>query len=546
MNSPDAGPLGKRTSSVSPPEITGEIRRQNRRLEGFRLAKTARALASVPWFCPDCGGRGAWKHQHEEIDAFDKATGEVLGKVWRGAVTCMGCGLELSKSAINRRARCGLSLVPGKRPTLQSYGERKGGKSRGGLVGTMKCGSGWECPACARAIQARDRETLHGCNLGFRKDHEAGGVYMLTMTVPHNKGHDFEALRRQVTGAFRWMQGKVRWKKKMETLGVRGTVRRLEVTHGPAGFHPHIHALMFLGRALECGGCRKARRWVKDNETMCLPGFDEERRKITEAHKDCGRCHELRAEVQGWFFGEWSKACAHVKLGQPSEANGVRLDEADRDGLYLAKMGLMELAGDGDKLGRCGHCNQYVKSELTKRGRCCEGCGRLVNRTPWQILRDYHDEPTDEGRRLWRHYCKKIRGARRLEWSRRKTDLPLRQTYAGFHRNEKGRLIRKDPQAELLHDARTLEIDPKAWPEIRNDPARLADLWSAFEDNDLQAVRAVVGDAYGDLPVAHRGLTLSERDELRDGQMADRPPMMNLGRALCGALHAALDAGISQ
>ncbi|PRW75701.1 protein rep, partial [Pseudomonas fluorescens] len=69
---------------------------------------------------------------------------------------------------------------------------------------------------------------------------------MLTLTVPHGLGDDLSGLLEQIHKAWRSTSTSRAGKKLRKLLGVRGTIRALEVTPGSNGFHPHLHVLLFL------------------------------------------------------------------------------------------------------------------------------------------------------------------------------------------------------------------------------------------------------------------------------------------------------------
>lgn len=90
---------------------------------------------------------------------------------------------------------------------------------------------------------------------------------------------------------------------------------------------------------------------------------------------------------------KWQMAVS-LELGLdavPNAEHAVQIDQRS-DGTYIAKLGL-EVAG--------------IHSKECKNG----------NRTPWQIARDAisGDEASSE---LWAHYCRAMKGARQLTWSK--------------------------------------------------------------------------------------------------------------------------------
>lgn len=191
-----------------------------------------------------------------------------------------------------------------------------------------------------------------------------GGTYMLTLTLPHDAGDDLRPMRRHVARAWRYIPTGAPWKRIKERIGYVGSVRALEVTAGPNGWHPHLHVLLFLTSPLS---------------------------------------ESLRDEFLNFVHRRWSDATARPNLenGQqyraPSREHGVTLTDSPRDS-YLAKMGL------ADELTKL----------ITKRGRT------VARRTPLQILADIQAAgcAKEVDIALWREYAKEMHGARQLTWSK--------------------------------------------------------------------------------------------------------------------------------
>jgi hypothetical protein len=157
---------------------------------------------------------------------------------------------------------------------------------------------------------------------------------MMKAWSKHNQGKAGEKLRHQ--------------------LGLNGTVRALEVTHGANGWHPHFHALLFL-----------------DSE-------------LSPDH------------VQSVISPRWQAVTARAGLPSPSDAHGCRVDGGEKAAAYVAKG-----AGWG------------LESELTKGH---QKRGKQGSRTPWDLLRDYLDGDKQAGA-LFRVYAEAFQGRRQLYWS---------------------------------------------------------------------------------------------------------------------------------
>lgn len=223
---------------------------------------------------------------------------------------------------------------------------------------------------CAPRIMAGRAEELQALNEAHRE--AKGELYLATLTLPHDEGDDLKPLRKQVSRAWSNVTRGAPWKRWRERLGILGTVRALEVTHGRNGWHPHLHVALYCAQRLD---------------------------------------DSVRAELCEFLARQWRRyVTERTPEGKvyraPSVEHGVTVQPL-ASAQYLAKMGLAaELTLAGTKEGRSDH------------------------RTPWQILRDLTDAAfrkgeTAEDRQLWSEFARSMKGARQLTYSK-----GLRQRYA--------------------------------------------------------------------------------------------------------------------
>lgn len=111
------------------------------------------------------------------------------------------------------------------------------------FTGFRTCGRAWLCARCAGTIGAERADELHR---GMTRHLEAGGhLLFLTLTIPHDDGDELRPMLRTVARGFTAIlagRAFARWRRE---YGIIGTVRTLECTHGAAGWHPHLHVLVF-------------------------------------------------------------------------------------------------------------------------------------------------------------------------------------------------------------------------------------------------------------------------------------------------------------
>ncbi len=256
-------------------------------------------------------------------------------------------------------AKCGRALCwndAGASVTLRVC--RETGRSY--FQGLQRCSSPWECAVCApRIMSGRAAELV---NLNRKHGENGGAAYLATLTLPHDEGDALRPMRKHVAGSWQRCISGAPWRRWQSALGVLGLVRAMEVTHGPNGWHCHLHVAIYTRVELTAGQL---------------------------------------AEFQAWLYARWCRYIVRpTKEGKvfraPSLEHGVRVEPLHA-AEYLSKMGL-EVSGHWTKEGREGH------------------------RTPLQILRDVLLTSDELARRrdvaLWREWGRGMRGARQLTYSR--------------------------------------------------------------------------------------------------------------------------------
>lgn len=218
--------------------------------------------------------------------------------------------------------------------------------------GLYVCARLWTCPVCAAKISERRRVELIGALASAKR--QGLHVKLLTLTVPHGIGDDVNALLSGIKKAWKATTSNRDGKALRKLLGVKGTIRALEVTYGKNGFHPHLHVLLFLDQ---------------------------------DATNQC---------VEGLFAPLWQKACTKAGLPRPSDMHGCRVDDGSKAAAYASKWGLE---------------SEMTKSH-TKRGK--EG-GMTPWDFLRAVLDDDAESP--RYRALFRIYADAFHGERQLHWS---------------------------------------------------------------------------------------------------------------------------------
>lgn len=218
--------------------------------------------------------------------------------------------------------------------------------------GLQTCASVWTCPVCSAKISERRRAELQALIAA----HEAtGGVVLLvTRTVPHSRADDLGELLTAIRKAEAGYKAHRDYKAVMQSFGLVGTVRAVEVTHGHAnGWHPHVHELLFLA----------------------LPVV------IADLEEDLSRI--------------WKAAALRAGLDAPSRAHGLTVQDGSKAAKYASKWGL--------------------ESELTQWHK---KRGKVESRTPFDLLRSYLGEDDRHAGALFREYAEAFHGRHQLQFSR--------------------------------------------------------------------------------------------------------------------------------
>ncbi len=177
-------------------------------------------------------------------------------------------------------------------------------------LGFETCRSVWACPVCATKIyKLRAAYVTKACK---QWRDEGCFVYLVTSTIRHEWDTDLQLLRRKLGHAWSRIWTGKKGKARVEYLGKVYHCRAIEVTHGKNGFHPHLHALLFVTK-------------------------------------------ELTPEDHQGLRDAWNQA-VRKELGEkyvPDDEHGVVLDHSQRSD-YIAKLGL-EIADITSKQARNGN-----------------------------------------------------------------------------------------------------------------------------------------------------------------------------------------------
>lgn len=218
----------------------------------------------------------------------------------------------------------------------------------------QRCGWVWGCPNCAAKITEQRKSEIKQA-----VERHKGGLYMLTLTIPHHMGDNLALLLSGFSGALkRFFNGTRKSKAIWSDMGKFGHIKALEVTWGQNGWHPHYHFLIFTDKDLP-----------EDYDTTSLI--------------------EL-----------WQNSCRLAKLPIPNGKYGLDFRKGEYSD-YVAKWGWSIE-------------NEMSKGHLKK--------GRDGNMTAWDLLKYYAfgtgiDDFEKYGK-LFQEFARCFKGSQQLYWSR--------------------------------------------------------------------------------------------------------------------------------
>lgn len=151
---------------------------------------------------------------------------------WYGLRTALATRSTLPR--VRKCGRCRRAPKVGVRCTDQNAG----------YSGLVTCGSIWVCPVCSRKIAAkRAVEVGHVVASAVAQGFT---VVFLTKTLSHHDGQPLAVTWDAVRDCWDSIIKNRWWAEAKADVGLVGTIRNAEVTHGVNGFHPHTHALLIM------------------------------------------------------------------------------------------------------------------------------------------------------------------------------------------------------------------------------------------------------------------------------------------------------------
>jgi hypothetical protein len=342
-----------------------------------------------------------------------------------------------SESTLRRVRNCGRAP----RSNAEGVGVRVTeveGRRVSGYSRLQHCGSVWACPVCQSVIASRRQQEIAAALTEWQQ--RGGRVVLGTFTMRHREGQSLRSLWRALGKAWHGVTSGRGWAEDSlghgqvlvdDDGGLRGSIPRIrvvEVTHGPNGWHVHVHALFLLpGTATDATVAaletRLYGRWVAG---LGKHGLDATRRRGADLRLLQGDC----ADALGDYF---------VK-GRYSAADSASFEAARGD---------LKRPADG-------------------------------HRSPFGILASLVETGDADDLDLWREWETVSRGRRAIEWSR-----GLRADLLGSDLEVSDEDL---ADGEDLGDEDLVLIDADTFREITRARADLS-LLRAFERSEVEGRR---------------------------------------------------------
>lgn len=216
------------------------------------------------------------------------------------------------------------------------------------------------CAVCYQRRKAQHHAEADGVIKEWRRTRGTDPLFA-TLTIKHAWSDSLDVTGRGIRECFRLLQQDRRWRRTRDRFGIE-YLCALEITHGSAGFHPHLHVCL-------------------------LPKIGISRRELTRMRRR--------------LFKVWSRIVVREKKRVPGlkgeafrpDAKGYDLRKAKNPAEYMTKLGL----------------------ELTDP--TLDKAGRLGGRTMMQVLGDLALQGADRDRAIFAEYERDTRKQRDLTYS---------------------------------------------------------------------------------------------------------------------------------
>ena len=235
--------------------------------------------------------------------------------------------------------------------------------------GVQNCGAIWTCPVCGPYIRHnRFLDVEHACSWWIDRNGD-GSVLLLTLTLPHDQADSLDQVLAAVRHSFAALVAGKAWQTTKGRFKLKHYIRAHDCTHGPNGWHFHVHVLLFA-------------------ELPLTP---------TEL-----------AALEALLHERWARAVTRRGFRLPSRSHGIDLQEA-RGSSDVARY-ICQIGTEGAQLTGKGVAVELTRGDL-KRSK------HAAYRTPWEILSSFANTGDMADLRLWRDWERETQRVKAIRWS---------------------------------------------------------------------------------------------------------------------------------
>lgn len=184
---------------------------------------------------------------------------------------------------------------------------QEGDAKHASFKGVIACGSVWLCPCCSPRISGRRKDELDSLMQSARA--EGLAVVMMTLTARHSKRTKLAPFVDALKAAVKRMRQRRQW----AALDLVGTVTATEVTHGEAGWHPHMHMLVLVKGSAEQACAKLQAMWPVWRDALAAEGLTATKSAF-----------DVRSAMKGEYLAKFAAASEMTLATEKQGRNGSR------------------------------------------------------------------------------------------------------------------------------------------------------------------------------------------------------------------------------
>lgn len=272
------------------------------------ISLSSSALSGVA--AEPCAGASASALKSNTSKVFTETTAKKRREVMRERFAHKFAAANLLKSHDEKKAvrlsKCGyVAYQTEVLGTLKTAPET--GAKVASFKGVISCGSVWLCPCCSPRISGRRKDELDSLMQSARA--EGLAVVMMTLTARHSKRTKLASFLDALKAAVKRMRQRRQW----AALDLVGTVTATEVTHGEAGWHPHMHMLVLVKGSAEEACAKLQAMWPVWRDALAAEGLTATKSAF-----------DVRSAMKGEYLAKFAAASEMTLATEKQGRNGSR------------------------------------------------------------------------------------------------------------------------------------------------------------------------------------------------------------------------------